>query len=163
MSDNTESMGIYVKERIKSHLQKISVFYQQSISDQGAWRKMRQDIIDLKKEKGPKGFEEAKGKIKKMQDVHYNMFLLQQSISQYQVIIFELNTMAKAFGVEVDIPQDEETKKYYETITSTSPFIFDLQNGQPAMVNTEMVDAVMGAMKGKLHDEDNLKTIYETL
>lgn len=162
-SDNSESMALYIKERVRTHLNNISSFYQQTVSDQGAFMKIRQDIIDLKASKGPQGFKEASSKIKKMQEVHYNMFLMQQSITQHQVIVYELNVMAKAFGVELDIPKDEETQRYFETITSTNPFIFDVQNGKPAMVNTEMVEAAMGAMKEKVHSEESLRKVYESL
>ena len=89
------------------------------------------------------------------------MFLLDQSTKNLQCAIYEFNVMAKIHGVEVEIP--EGAKTYFEQVASVNPHIFAIQNGQPVMVQNDMTETVMSALKNKMNSEEALKQIYATM
>lgn len=161
MSDNKSSIEGYIKEKVKEYLITSSAFFKQIQSNQAALKKNQEDIIKLKADKGKGGFKEAKGKIIKLQEVHYNTFLLDQSAKHLQGTIYELNVLATLFNIELDIP--EGAKDYYDTVVATSPHIFTLQDGQPAMVDSEVTTTIMDALQNKIQSEEALKQIYASM
>lgn len=155
------SMSTYIKEKIKENLRLGEAIYKRINTDFGALIKISEDVKKLKTDKGEKGFPEAKELLAKIQQIHYNKFLLEQSASQYQVVAYEFYIMAKTFGVEIEEPKNPETKSYFDQIIANSPHIFTLHEGQPTMVSNEMTETVMAAMKEKVQTDENLMEMYK--
>jgi len=161
MKDNNESMAGYINEKVKEYLTTSSAFFAQIQSNQKALTTIKEKIIKLKADKGDKGFTEARGQLISLQEVHYNMFLLDQSTKHLQGVIFEYNVMATLFKVELDIP--EGAQAYFKTVISTSPHIFTLQDGKPAMVDNAITSTLMKALQEKIESEEALKQLYMSM
>lgn len=157
----TNDIEKYIKEKLKEYIATSSVFTQRIQSDIGAQALFIEEIKRIKADKGEKGFPEAKGKIIKLAEVHYNMFLLDQSLKQLQGIIHEYGTLCKLFDVEVDVPED--AKAYYDTILSVNPHIFVVEQGQPVFVNNDLNTQLMDALRSKSNSEEALKLTYQTI
>lgn len=161
MKDQKADIEIYLKEKIVEYLKTSSSLYQQVVSNQDAIKKIEEDLRKIKKIKGEEGFGEAQIMIITMQELHYNMFLLDQSVKQLQVIIYEFSVISKLFGIEIDI--EEDASIYYDTVSKTSPHIFVVEKGQVEMIKNDMTDKVMEAIGKKMHSQESLKRFYEMI
>lgn len=140
------------------YLNKSSEFYKKIKSSQGIIESVDASIRKMKKERGDDGFEQAKHQLITLQEVHYNMFLLDQSVKQIQFGIHELSVIARLFNIE--IPVQEESKEFYEMISRTNPHIFDVEKGEVVMISNEMTSVLMEAMSKRLHTDESLMKMY---
>lgn len=157
----TNNIEGYIQEKIKEYVNTASAYSQRVQSDIGAFDLIKADIQKLKADKGEKGFPEAKGKIVKLQEVHYNMFLLDQSMKQLQGILYELGTICRLFGLEVELAG--EAKAYFETMSSVSPHIFVIEQGQPVLVTNDVTTPLIQALQAKMESEEALQAVYKSL
>lgn len=157
----TNNIDKYVVEKIKEYVNTASAYSQRVQSDLGALALIKSEIQKIKADKGEKGYPEAKGRIVKLQEVHYNMFLLDQSMKQLQGILYEYGTICKLFGITVELPKEE--KAYFETMSSVSPHIFVIEQGQPVLVTNNVTTPLIQALQSKMESEEAAQEIYRSL
>lgn len=158
MEEKQHPIELYIQTKIVEYLNKSSEFYKKIRSSQETIEKVDASIWQVKKERGDEGFEQAKQQLITLQEVHYNMFLLDQSVKQIQFGIHELGVIAKLFNIE--IPMREDTKEFYAMISRTNPHIFDIEKGEVVMIQNEMTSVLMKAVSKKLHTDESLLKMY---
>jgi hypothetical protein len=158
MDDKRKSIEAYIQSKIMEYLNKSSEFYKKIQSSQAIIENVDASIRNLKREKGDEGFEQAKQQLITLQEVHYNMFLLDQSVKQIQFGIHELSLIAQIF--DIDIPLEDDRKEFYNVVSKTNPHIFEIEKGEVVMVKNEMTSVLTNAMNKKLHTDESLMKIY---
>jgi len=152
---------IYIKEKVLEYLRNIKVFYEEVRSNQGAIDLLYKRVVSLKKDKVAEGLPEASSDISNMQELHYKTFLLDQSVKQYQGILYEFNIAAKILGVELDIP--EELIEFFNETVSNNPHIFVRKGTSVDMLDNEAARTIASAFKDKLNSKEAISKIYNTI
>jgi len=151
----------FIKGKVEEQLNNVKVFYDKVQNDQREGQILSAKIVKAREANEEEGFEESKENLIRMQELHYNTFLLDTSLRQSQCLLYEYNTMAKLFGVELKF--EGETQNFFDQAVKDNPYMFTVDKGKVVMIKTTETDAAMRALEDKMRSEENLKAIYKNM
>jgi hypothetical protein len=157
-----ESVEVYLKGRVSELLNRVEKFEKRIISDREEFAKTRKGLQDHKKNNPNGSYEDVKDNLRKLMDLHYYSFLMEQNLQHNVNTILELSTMAKFFDIDLGLEGDRA--EAMKNISNAKPDIFTINDsGEVVLADDEFKNMISQALESKKVDNNNLKDMYETL
>lgn len=152
----------YLKGRVSDLLDRVKTFEKKILEDRENFAATRKKLQDYKRANPSSSYEEVKGDLASIQDLHYNSFLLENNLNLVVSNLVELSTLVSFFNVELDL--DEEKKAALDTISSMNPNVFTVNDkGEIVITDDELSQTVKATLESKMNDPENLSEIYKSL
>jgi phosphoglycolate phosphatase-like HAD superfamily hydrolase len=157
-----ESVEVYLKGRVSELLNRVEKFEKRIISDREEFAKTRKGLQDHKKNNPNGSYEDVKDNLRKLMDLHYYSFLMEQNLQHNVNTILELSTMANFFDINLGLEGDRA--EAMKNISNAKPDIFTINDlGEVVLADDEFKNMISQALESKKVDNNNLKDMYETL
>lgn len=164
MKDNELSKThAYIKGKVEESVTTSQILYTELNNNTGAMQLLRDELkkIVADTEDQEEGFQKSKDKIIKLQEMHYNTFLMSKNLEQLQVNIYEFGIMAALEGIKMEFPK--KLQEYYDSVKIVAPYTFTIDKGEVVMVKNQTTSLMQEAFKKKSQEEKSLRAVYASL
>lgn len=103
-----KNMETYIAERLKEVLNRTEVFEQKVIADQEEFMKLQTEIAMFKKENPDGTYKDVVDKLRRMQELHYYAFLLEQNLKNELIRAEELGILADIMNFDLGLTESQQ-------------------------------------------------------
>ena len=156
------NLNVYLNTRIEELLTKSILFEKKLISYREDFIMLKARLQATKKADPSTPVSKVKDDLVKLQESHYNAFLLEQNLQHTLNVLIELATASNILNIELNL--DEDKKKRLEEIAKSSSDLFTInENKDVVFVDNEVRELIDKTFNERNSNEELLKTLFEEL
>jgi phosphoglycolate phosphatase-like HAD superfamily hydrolase len=156
------NLKTYLNTRVNELLTKADLFQKQLISYRENFVDLRVKLQATKKVNPNTPISDVKDDLIRLQESHYNAFLLEQNLQHTLNVLIELGNMSNVLNIDLDLDEDKSRK--LKDIAQNSSDLFMINgNNEVVFADNEIRELVEKTFKERNSNEELLTTLFEEL
>jgi hypothetical protein len=158
----TNETQVYLDTKINEYLKKSILFEKKLFSYREDFTMTKAKLQALKKIDPNTPISNVKEDIVKLQENHYNAFLLEQNLQHTLNVLIELGNMANVLNIDLNL-SDDYKNRLADIVKSSSDLFMVNENQEVTFVDNEIRSTIEKTFNERNSNEELLKALFDEL